>query len=696
MKTNHQNLDNKKTRKIFLVFFKKICFYKKSDIIIQNIMLYYILNKKNMRKIFVKLYVIVFIFCFYNNTYAETYNEGDYWRLITSVSPTGENLNLVDSVNNYTIEKVNIDSEEFWKNENWNFWWWSSPSNNWWGFRLKIPNSEKFDEEYTIAVKFQYEKVDGSWRKIIDYKNKWSDNWFYFSNKKIVFYEGWNKWQQINTFENNQLVDLIVTRFPDGRFVVYSIKAIDWRIQIEKELDLNLSLNSTIFSKDAENNSIVWFFFDDTNWEFTPAWKFYSLKIWNKAISEEVIRRDLEKIISVEKSTPAVVDNREEEANKALNNAKAEPIEEKIREAEEKINLLEEWEVKTNLKWELEKLKKEKEAREKLEEAKNNIKDNTIEEKIREAEEKINLLEEWEVKTNLKWELEKLRKEKEARGKLGSASSPESLVLNNDSRVKGVNENLNNSNKNFEISKDENLSLKWQKQDFKGENGDKKEIKNAKEKFVKAKEEENTLVKEKYFRDNLKNNGKEFNSEIKIKEISSNNSCPIILSIISDLNIDYKQNFSDLTVKNNLSEINILTKLWIVKWVTKTSFEPDREITRAEFLSILLQIHCYDVSKVPEKLPFYDVDLNSWQARVIKVANDLGIISGYKKDEKWISFKSDNEISKYEAIIIIKKMLELQNQDIDSNLLDFDWSLTRDSIVRKFVSIVRNYKQIKN
>jgi hypothetical protein len=51
-------------------------------------------------------------------------------------------------------------------------------------------------------------------------------------------------------------------------------------------------------------------------------------------------------------------------------------------------------------------------------------------------------------------------------------------------------------------------------------------------------------------------------------------------------------------------------------------------------LSILLQIHCYDVSKVPEKLPFYDVDLNSWQARVIKVANDLGIISGYKKDEK--------------------------------------------------------------
>ena len=607
-------------------------------------MLYYILNKKNMRKIFVKLYVIVFIFCFYNNTYAETYNEGDYWRLITSVSPTGENLNLVDSVNNYTIEKVNIDSEEFWKNGNWNFWWWSSPSNNWWGFRLKIPNSEKFDEEYTIAVKFQYEKVDGSWRKIIDYKNKWSDNWFYFSNKKIVFYEGWNKWQQINTFENNQLVDLIVTRFPDGRFVVYSIKAIDWRIQIEKELDLNLSLNSTIFSKDAENNSIVWFFFDDTNWEFTPAWKFYSLKIWNKAISEEVIRRDLEKIISVEKSTPAVVDNREEEANKALNNAKAEPIEEKIKEAEEKINLLEEWEVKTNLKWELEKLKKEKEAREKL----------------------------------------------------GSASSPESLVLNNDSRVKGVNENLNNSNKNFEISKDENLSLKWQKQDFKGENGDKKEIKNVEEKLVKAKEEENILVKEKYFWDSLKNNGKEFNSEIKIKEISSNNSCPIILSIISDFNIDYKQKFSDLTVKNNLSEINILTKLWIVKWVTKTSFEPDREITRAEFLSILLQIHCYDVSKVPEKLPFYDVDLNSWQARVIKVANDLGIISGYKKDEKWISFKSDNEISKYEAIIIIKKMLELQNQDIDSNLLDFDWSLTRDSIVRKFVSIVRNYKQIKN
>ena len=96
------------------------------------------------------------------------------------------------------------------------------------------------------------------------------------------------------------------------------------------------------------------------------------------------------------------------------------------------------------------------------------------------------------------------------------------------------------------------------------------------------------MVKEKYFWDSLKNNGKEFNSEIKIKEISSNNSCPIILSIISDFNIDYKQKFSDLTVKNNLSEINILTKLWIVKWVTKTSFEPDRENNKSRIFEYFI------------------------------------------------------------------------------------------------------------
>ena len=136
--------------------------------------------------------------------------------------------------------------------------------------------------------------------------------------------------------------------------------------------------------------------------------------------------------------------------------------------------------------------------------------------------------------------------------------------------------------------------------------------------------------------------------------------CGMIWNILWDYNSDYKLTFKDVTEKNYLDELQRLEKVWIIKWTKPWIFEPNRWITRSEFLAIVLQVHCYDVSHKPESLPFYDVDLDSWQAKVIKVWTELWIIKWYEKDKKWTQFRPDREISKIEAFWIIMKMREIE------------------------------------
>ncbi|MBB1564888.1 S-layer homology domain-containing protein, partial [Candidatus Gracilibacteria bacterium] len=174
----------------------------------------------------------------------------------------------------------------------------------------------------------------------------------------------------------------------------------------------------------------------------------------------------------------------------------------------------------------------------------------------------------------------------------------------------------------------------------------------------------------------------------------------------------------------NQDEVQRLTKVKILneKGVNNTElFEGTRGITRSEFLAIVLQVHCYDVSHKPESLPFYDVDLDSWQARVIKVGSEIGLIQGYERDSRGIPFRPDVEISKIEAFGIMMKMKEIEKMEsykdryvdkkadwqekplstgeylgiLKPEQTDFrfnpDSHLTRDEMVKLIVDIVRLY-----
>ena len=237
-----------------------------------------------------------------------------------------------------------------------------------------------------------------------------------------------------------------------------------------------------------------------------------------------------------------------------------------------------------------------------------------------------------------------------------NASSPSnaSLSLKNDNRVTTWTENNSSSRE----------ETWWEKKIEKKE--DKKEDKKE-EKVENIKKEEKTNQK---LLEELKNKLKEENKELKIREINGEpkvysllkryDNCGMIWNILWDYNSDYKLTFKDVTEKNYLDELQRLEKVWIIKWTKPWIFEPNRWITRSEFLAIVLQVHCYDVSHKPESLPFYDVDLDSWQARVIKVWTELWIIKWYEKDKKWTPFRPDREISKIEAFWIMMKMREIE------------------------------------
>ena len=233
-----------------------------------------------------------------------------------------------------------------------------------------------------------------------------------------------------------------------------------------------------------------------------------------------------------------------------------------------------------------------------------------------------------------------------------NASSPSnaSLSLKNDNRVTTWTENNSSSRE----------ETWWEKKIEKKE--DKKE-----EKIENIKKEEKTNQK---LLEELKNKLKEENKELKIREINGEpkvysllkryDNCGMIWNILWDYNSDYKLTFKDVAEKNYLDELQRLEKVWIIKWTKPWIFEPNRWITRSEFLAIVLQVHCYDVSHKPESLPFYDVDLDSWQAKVIKVWTELWIIKWYEKDKKWTPFRPDREISKIEAFWIMMKMREIE------------------------------------
>lgn len=100
-------------------------------------------------------------------------------------------------------------------------------------------------------------------------------------------------------------------------------------------------------------------------------------------------------------------------------------------------------------------------------------------------------------------------------------------------------------------------------------------------------------------------------------------------------------------------------------------------MTRTEFLKVALISHCYSYrDEDPSDLVYTDVDTTSWQARVIKRAQDLGMINGDKTESGIPIFRPNDVISKAEAVKILMRLslIEATNpKPLGYNDITVDW-----------------------
>lgn len=122
--------------------------------------------------------------------------------------------------------------------------------------------------------------------------------------------------------------------------------------------------------------------------------------------------------------------------------------------------------------------------------------------------------------------------------------------------------------------------------------------------------------------------------------------------VMSFNNITENKEFSDIIPGLwYCNAIKLMTDAGIINGYTDGTFRPDNNITRAEFITMLInntEVTAY------KGLPFNDVSSDIWSADYIYSAYTYGYISGYEDG----SFRPDSPITRAEAVKIINCVLK--------------------------------------
>ena len=76
--------------------------------------------------------------------------------------------------------------------------------------------------------------------------------------------------------------------------------------------------------------------------------------------------------------------------------------------------------------------------------------------------------------------------------------------------------------------------------------------------------------------------------------------------------------------------INTLAKEGVIVGVTNTQFQPEANVTREQFVQIIVKT--FGLKGTGVKAPFADIDQGAWYAESLNIAYELGIVSGISED----------------------------------------------------------------
>jgi outer membrane protein assembly factor BamB len=138
--------------------------------------------------------------------------------------------------------------------------------------------------------------------------------------------------------------------------------------------------------------------------------------------------------------------------------------------------------------------------------------------------------------------------------------------------------------------------------------------------------------------------------------------------------MEYNKEYRDTSKHWAKEDIKTLTAKHIISGVDQESFAPDKQITRAEFATILVKMLGLDTD-IASTNTFDDIKEEQWYTSYVLAANKSGLVSGY--DGK---FRPNDPVSRQEMAVMIQNMLGLIDSNVASDGLILEKFADKDSI----------------
>ncbi|RKN82193.1 S-layer homology domain-containing protein [Paenibacillus ginsengarvi] len=122
--------------------------------------------------------------------------------------------------------------------------------------------------------------------------------------------------------------------------------------------------------------------------------------------------------------------------------------------------------------------------------------------------------------------------------------------------------------------------------------------------------------------------------------------------------IGFSKTFNDIKSHWGQAYIEQLAGKLIIDGMTDTTFEPDRNITRAEFAALV--VRSLGLSTITDKAYFGDVSSDSWYAGVINAAAKAGLVDGYEDG----TFRPNTQITREELAAMIVRAYKYAGGEI--------------------------------
>ncbi|SFM12783.1 S-layer homology domain-containing protein [Paenibacillus sp. 1_12] len=115
--------------------------------------------------------------------------------------------------------------------------------------------------------------------------------------------------------------------------------------------------------------------------------------------------------------------------------------------------------------------------------------------------------------------------------------------------------------------------------------------------------------------------------------------------------VENNKSFADVASHWSKADVELLANKLVVEGSTDTTFEPERNITRAEFAA--LAVRSLGLTPAAPASTFTDVKSDAWYASTVATATYAGIINGYEDN----TFRPDAQITREElAAMVIRAM----------------------------------------